>query len=318
MVTLLSFAVPGRSIVLSSALLALCGCMPHDVPAPPPVRAATAEAASREIEALQAEVARLTEENARLRLTPPALLAQVESAVSAQDGPKAQAVLQRLAASFPHSPELGPARMSVEALLARLQAADNERKRIAALGFRALKASPVFSQDETALRISDTSITRRWTFDAYGDGWRYLEPEKGQRLLTARVMVTSRSKDPALFGIGAYAADGASLVQVGSLRYRFARWRDFGAYLGTHADFANDFSHSARIPFSAGVALSEADLRRRPLYLVVTREGCHTRFADRLVQPPVHYVPGNCASLKKTLTVDDFRDGSLAVLKRID
>jgi hypothetical protein len=108
------------------------------------------------------------------------------------------------------------------------------------------------------------------------------------------------------------------MTLLGNLRYRFRRWQDFGAYLGTHADFRNDFSHSSTIPFSIGVALGDAESMRRPLYLVATREGCHKRHHDRLVQPPVHYIPGNCASLKKTLTVDDFKDGSLAVLSRID
>jgi hypothetical protein len=115
-----------------------------------------------------------------------------------------------------------------------------------------------------------------------------------------------------------YAADGAALTQVGSFRYRFARWADFGAYLGNHADFRNDFSHSSRIAFSTAAPVSEEDSKRRPLYVVATREGCHKRQQDRLLQPPIHYLPGKCDSLRKTLTVDDFSGGSLAVLRRID
>ena len=109
------------------------------------------------------------------------------------------------------------------------------------------------------MRLTDTNVSRRWTFDLYGHGWRYLDP-KSQRMVTARVNVTTSNKDPALFGIGAYVADGAILRQVGTLRYRFARWADFGAFLGTHADFGNDFARSSRIPFTMGLAVSEDDL----------------------------------------------------------
>jgi hypothetical protein len=304
-------------------LAAVTGCSPSEkpVPSPPsPVLAAPAALAETdpEVVTLKAEVARLAAENSQLRMTPHALAAEVRAAIAAQDGPRAEAALKRLADNFPFSAELAPASKGVSALLARLQATEQEKKRVAALGFKALRTRPVFSYKDTELRVFDSSVTRRWTFDSYGQGWSYLDPEKGQRLLTAAVSVSSRSKDPALFGIAAYAADGPQLTQVGSFRYRFARWQDFGALLGNHADFRNDFNHTARIPFSVGASVNQEDLRRRPLYLVVTREGCHKRHQDRLLQPPIHYLPQTCASLKKTLTVEDFKDGSLAVLRRID
>ena len=302
---------------------ALAGCFRSEKPVPPaaaPLAAMPAMLAEAdpEVLALKAEVARLTAENKQLRMTPSALAADVRSAVVAQNGPQAQAALKRLADSFPFSAELAPATRQVNALLARLQADETERKRVAALGFKALKTRPAFFWSDTELRLHDASFTRRWIFDSYGSGWSYLDPEKGQRLLTATVSVSSKSKDPALFGIGAYVADGPKLTQVGSFRYRFAHWMDFGAVLGNHADFRNDFGHTSRIPFTVGASIDQNVIKRRPLYLVVTREGCHKRHQDRLLQPPIHYLPESCASLKKTLTVDDFRDGTLAVLKRID
>lgn len=308
---------------------AVAGCFPSEKPAPRPpdahnqlapaaaLPAAIAEA-DPEVLALKAEVARLTAENMQLRTTPSAMAADVRSAIAAQNGPQAEAALKRLADNFPFSAEVAPASRQVAALLSRLQAEQEERKRVAALGFKGLKTRPVFAWRDTELRVVDSSVTRRWIFDSYGSGWSYLDPEKGQRLLTAAVSVSSKNKDPALFGIGAYVADGPRLMQVGSFRYRFARWMDFGAVLGNHADFRNDFGHSSRIPFTVAASINQEDVRRRPLYLVVTREGCHKRHQDRLLQPPIHYLPESCASLKKTLTVEDFKDGTLAVLKRID
>jgi hypothetical protein len=305
------------------AVLPGCSRFEFEKPAPPApaVSAAQPAAIARpdpEIVALKAEVARLSAENLQLRMTPSALAAEVRSAIAARNGAAAEAALQRLAEHFPFSAELAPARKQVAALLAKLKAEDEDRKRIAALGFKGLKTRPAYAWRDTELRMYDTSFARRWIFDNYGSGWSYLDPEKGQRLLTAAVTVWSRNKDPALFGIGAYVADGAQLKQVAQLRYRFARWSDFGAVLGNHADFRNDFGHTSRIPFTVGAPLDQDAARRRPLYLVVTREGCHQRHQDRLLQPPIHYLPQGCASLKKTLTVEDFKDGTLAVLKRID
>jgi hypothetical protein len=309
-------------------LAALPGCFPSEKQSPvtphagvvmTPVAASAAIAeADPEVLSLKAEVARLAAENQRLRMTPSAMAAEVRAAVAAQNGPNAQAALKRLSDYFPYSAELAPATKQVDALLAKLQAAEEEKKRIAALGFKGLRTRPWYYWRDTELRLYDTSFTRRWIFDNYGSGWSYLDPEKGQRLLTAAVSVSSKNKDPALFGMGAYVADGPTLKQVGSFRYRFAHWMDFGAVLGNHADFRNDFGHTNRIPFTIGASINQDDIKHRPLYLVVTREGCHKRHQDRLLQPPIHYLPEGCASLKKTLTVDDFKDGTLAVLKRID
>jgi hypothetical protein len=271
-----------------------------------------------ELEALRAEVVRLRAENAQLRLSPAALAADVETAVKAQDADKAKAALKRLTDKYPLSAEADHAGKRVEALLARQRAAQEEAKRVAALGFKALRTSPFFSHGETSMGLTATGVVTRWIFDRHGDGWKYLDVEKGRKFITATVTVSSKSKDPLLFGIGAYVANGATLIHVGKVRYRFIRWRDYGSFLGTQADFRNDFSHHSRIPFSVGVSVADEELRRRPLYLIATREGCHRRLYERFGQPPIQYVPSNCHSLKPTLTIADFKDGALAVIKRLD
>lgn len=271
-----------------------------------------------ELEALRAEVTRLRAENAQLRQTPGVLAAEVEAAAKAGDAQKAQAALKQLTDKYPLSAETVQAERRVNALLARQRAAQEEAKRTAALGFQALRSSPYFSHAGTAMGLTATGVATRWTFDWHGDGWRFLDAERGRKFVTARVTVSSKAKDPVLFGIGAYVADGGKLIHVGKARYRFARWRNYGAFLGTQADFRNDFSHSSRIPFSIGVSVPLEELRRRPVYLIATREGCHRRLYEPFGQPPVQYVESECHSLKPTLTVADFKDGSLAVIKRLD
>ena len=175
--------------------------------------------------------------------------------------------------------------------IARQRAAQEEAKRMAALGFKALRTSPYFSHGDTSIGLTATAVVTRWNFDSHGDGWKYLDAEKGRKFVTATVTVRSKSQDPLLFGIGAYVANGAVLTYVGRMRYRFVRWRDYGSFLGTQADFRNDFGYTSRIPFSVGVSVTDEELKRRPLYLVATREGCHRRLYERFGQPPIQYVP---------------------------
>lgn len=288
------------------------------LPACKPLREAANPTDAAELSALRTEVARLRKENADLRLSPTTLAAEVDAAMRAGNEDKATAAFKQLADTFPVSAETAEMHRRMEAFTAKKRVEDEEAKRIAALGFKALPVRATLAQDDTELTLTGAGFTRRWFFDNYGDGWRFQDAEKDRRLLVARMNVSSKRKEPALFGLGAYVADGDKLVRVGTARYRFARWSNYGAFLGTQADYRNDFTHSWRIPFTAAVPVAEADLRRGPVYLVATREGCHERHYERFGQPPVFYLPARCDSLKETLAAADFKDGSLAVLKRIE
>lgn len=273
---------------------------------------------AKEVTALRAEVARLRRENDDLRLSPTTLAAEVDEAIRTANEEKAVAAFKQLSDTFPVAAETGEMHKRLEAFLAQRRALEEEDKRIAALGFKALPVSPAVSHDDTALTLTSVAITKRWFFDSWGDGWRFLDAEKNKKLLIARLNIASKARDPQLFGIGAYVADGDKLKRLGQLRYRFARWSSYGAFLGTQADYRNEFSHSWRIPFTAGVIVSDEDLKKKPIYLVVTGEGCNQRVYDRFGQPPVFYQPGECPSLKDSLSAQDFRSGTLAVLKRLD
>ena len=102
------------------------------------------------------------------------------------------------------------------------------------------------------------------------------------------------------------------------MRYRCSRWGSYGAFLGTTTDYSNEFSHRSRIAFTAAVSVGDDEVKKRPIYLVATKEGCHVRHFERFGQPQVAYQPVECGSLKPSLTAEDFRGGSLAVLKRLD
>ena len=293
------------------ATIALAACKPE-------LPGAADRDQARELTALRAEVERLRKENADLRLSPTLLAAEVDAAIRAGNEEKADAAFKQLADTFPVAAETSQMRKRLEAFFAQRRVQDEQGKRIAAQGFKALPVSPSVTHDDMVLTITSLALAKRWIFDSWGDGWRFLDAEKDKKLLVARMSISSKARDPSLFGIAAYVADGAKLKRLGQMRYRFARWSSYGAFLGTQADYRNEFSHSWRIPFTAGVAVSDEDLKKRPIYLVVTGEGCHQRVYDRFGQPPVFYQPGDCDSLKDSLGPEDFRGGTLAVLRRLD
>lgn len=297
-------------VALLLATLSLAACKPS-------IRI-TSSAEADELATLRTEVARLRKENADLRLSPTTLASEVDGAIRAGNEEKAAAAFKQLTDTFPVAAETAEMRKRLESFLAQRRVQEEEEKRIAALGFKGLPVNPSVSHDDMVLTLSSLGVAKRWIFDSWGDGWRFVDAEKDKKLLVARMNISAKAKDPQLFGIAAYVADGAKLKRVGLMRYRFSRWGSYGSFLGTQADWRNEFSHSWKIPFTAGVAVNEEDLKRKPIYLVVTGEGCHQRVYDRFGQPPVFYQPGECKSLKPQLSADDFKGGALAVLKRLD
>ena len=271
----------------------------------------------KQVVSLKIQVKQLTTENKELKLTPSAMLVDVRAAVNSDDEVNSHTALKRLTDKFPDSPAAATGTDLVEGLVKMHKASAAEAARIAALGFKALKVSSTFTGEESTIKLRSIKISSRWTFDAYGDEWRYLESERGQKFVTARISVTSKTKNPKLMGLAVYKADGDKLIRIGSFGYEFSRWDDFASYLGNNADYRNDFAHSSSIPFSVGAPAS-LDQLKQPLYVIATKEGCFTRSEDRFGRPPVSYSSYSCKSLPASLTLNDFADGKLGVLKTIN
>lgn len=303
-----------KRVIVLSAVLALSGC---NAGQQANIESDRNQSLLEQVESLKSENARLVKENAELRETPVALLADVTEQIGRRDISSAEEALSKLVAKFPNSIEAEGASTSLENLKKEEQARAAEAARLAALGFKALKVSPKISNVDSTLNLRSSSISSRWTFDSYGDEWYYKESEKGERFITAKVTVSSESKDPKLMGLGAYVADGKRLRRIGSFEYRFARWDDYASYLGNEADYRNDFAHSSAIPFSVAAKVPTEDMKK-PIYLIATKEGCFTRSSDRFRNPPVWYYSSSCPSLAATLTIENFSDDKLVVLKRLD
>ena len=306
--------------MLSFVVAVLCGCSQESA-APTAANATTAADVSKmvsEIASLQAEVHRLQLENAALKVTPSVLLAEVTAAVAAGDLEKGEMALARLTERFSTAPEAVVGAQAITGLKAHHVAEAERAKKAAAQGFKAISVNPVYSDGDQTIALSAAVLGREWKFDAYGDSWHYLAAERGNQYVSVRATIATKSKSPELFGVAVYAQDGANLKKLGDFVYRFARWDDYGSYLGNEPDYGNDFARTSKIPFSLGVEVGEDDLKKKPLYIVAAKESCHTRHYQRFHQPPESYIPGRCVTLKDTLVVADFMGGTVGVLKKIE
>src|SRR5690606_23498300 len=107
---------------------------------------------------------------------------------------------------------------------------EEERKK--RLGFKVLKPDYSIKQGDCKLNFSNIKLSNRWIFDRYGNEWRYIESERGNKFLTFTLSITSDSKSPNLPPIYVYQLIDGELHYVSTAIYKFYRWDDYGSYLG--------------------------------------------------------------------------------------
>src|SRR5690606_7516026 len=116
---------------------------------------------------------------------------------------------------------------------------------------------------------------------------------------------SSNSKDPNLPPVFVYKISNGELIYLATLDYEFARWDDYGSYLGNESDFRNDFAHTQTIRFELGSQISENEIKESPVFIVVGNENIFYRSYDRFANPPVSY-RRSTYDYKSILKVEDF------------
>lgn len=268
-----------------------------------------------ENEKLKAKIGEMEAQIEELSNTPERRLADISNLIAKRDETAATAAIAALKSAFPQAPEVPKAEELLAALQATIRAEREAIERKERLGFKVLKEVKSFTSHGITVGVSQPQITGRWTFDSYGDEYRYNDAERGNRLVVVRLSVTAdeHEKNPALPGLGLYEVSGKTLKNIGDLRYRFVRWKSFATYLGNYADNGNDFAHTATIPFTAGIQIPSAKAAA-PLFLIAARAKCVTRNYRRFDNPPVSYI-GSCGELRSELTIDEALGNGYAVLK---
>src|SRR3569832_186441 len=104
---------------------------------------------SSEVTQLRAEVARLRKENEELRLSPTVLAAEVDGAIRTSNEEKAVAAFKQLSDTFPVAAETVEMRKRLETFVTQRRAQDEEEKRIASLGLKALPVTAAIVHQDT-------------------------------------------------------------------------------------------------------------------------------------------------------------------------
>lgn len=242
-------------------------------------------------------------------------LTKINSLVSSGDYTAAKQEISRLVEHFPESKEAKSAPAiseRIDKLIAQKRA---EEERIKALGFKALKASTTFKIDYNTVELTSISVGNTFTFDSYGDRYFYRTADRGNKYITAAMKITSQDKNPKLPQLAIYSISGDTMFKVGNFDTAFARWKDYGTYLGNTHDFGNDFAKTSSVRFKIGEEVSE-DIVKGPYALIMKKENGLSRNYDRFGNPPVSYT--GYVSYPSTLKLEDFtKDGSEFIVVRI-
>ena len=239
---------------------------------------------------------------------------KINSLVSEGQYDKARSEMNQLAVLFPESKEaqsIPSISAKIDNLIAKQKA---EEERIKALGFKSLKSSSYATVGYNEVSFSNLSISNTFVHDAYDDRYFYHTADRGNVFFTAVMQVTSSSKDPNLPTLAVYSINGDKMNREGIMRVEFARWRDYGSYLGNYHDNGNDFAKTGTIRFKLGVELSE-ELKNSPYAIVLKKSNDLSRYEDRFANPPVSYK--GSASYPYSLMVEDFtkEDSQYVVVK---
>lgn len=179
-----------------------------------------------------------------------------------------------------------------------------EKKKI--LGYKILKESLIKDIDYINLKFETINISNKWIFDSNGYEYYYNTAERDSKLITAKVKITSKIKEPKLPQISAYQIIDNKLTYINSFRYEFNRWKDYGSYLGNYKDNSNDFNYTKTITFSLGVQILEKDLKNNPIFVVAKTNNCVEKSYSQYSTPKYSYYDYNCGTSKPILTIEDF------------
>jgi hypothetical protein len=223
-------------------------------------------------------------------------------------GSEAESEYTALVEAYPQSEEAEIAKDSLEAISARREAARAARERRQRLGFKVLEETRDVKVGPTRVRFTSVRTGNRWTYDDYGDTYHYRDAQRGHTYVLADVRITADEDalNPDLAPVHVYKAGGESLVYIGTMRYEFRRWDDYGSYLGNDADYGNDFSRTSTIPFKLGLEVTDEDATG-PLFVMVEKRNCASRQNNSYGSPEVSYSTYSCIpnSGLKRLSVEE-------------
>lgn len=292
-------------IVLLVSVLFLIGCSSNN-------------SGSGNDEALKLEVETLTKENKELKETIEALkypasdrLSHLKTLISENKFDEARSEMGKLKELFPMSVEAKETDALSDIIRVKEDEFKAEEARIKALGFKALKEETTAQIGYNKISVGNFSIAQTFTYDSYDSRYFYNTADRGNKYISSRITITSSDKDPRLPVFWAYSVNGDKLELINNFVLKFARWEDYGTYLGNYSDNGNDFSKTATIAFKIGMETSD-DILKNPIVILLGKTNCMSRSYERFKNPPVSYIDSGCDILK-TLTIENVKENFVVV-----
>ena len=227
---------------------------------------------------------------------------------------EAESLLNQIKQIFPNSQEAKACDEQLQIVADQRQKIIAEQERIKALGFKALTPVTNAKIGDVNISISNISIGKDFVHDTYStygsSSWYYNTADKGHKYITCAMSVTSDNTNPDIPTLALYTINGDKLNYEGTFKIEFARWDDYGTYLGNEHDMNNDFAKVNTVKFKLGCEAKE-EVFSKPYMVVLKMENTQSRDEDRYSNPPVRY-EGN-ANYPSTLTIDDFNNSYKAI-----
>lgn len=230
-------------------------------------------------------------------------LVKIKSLVSSGNLLAAKYEIDTLQSLFPESKE-ALSISQISGKIERLLAQENvEKERAKSLGFKKIKRHDTISIDYNEVKFYRFLTGDTFIFDSYDVEYRYRTADRGNKYITTVMEVTSNNKNPNLPQLAVYKISGESMIRVENFKTEFARWKNYGTYLGNYHDKDNDFAKVSTVPFKIGVEVPD-EIVKGPYAIILKKENILFRVYDRFETPPVSY-EGN-VNYPDTLTIDDF------------
>lgn len=270
----------------------------------------TADSLQKITEDQAATIVLLRDSMAILAFPPDQRLMKIKSLLASEDYASARSQIHQLRKLFPNSPEATICEELSASIIKKEERKKAEAERLKALGFKAVSAQVVFTIDYNTITLSNFSLGTQFTFDAYDDTWYYQTADRGNKFVTAAMSIKSKSKDPEIPEFAIYSINGDKMDYEGKFQTKYARWRDYGAYLGNYHDTNNDFAKVSTVRFKIGAEISEG-ITSKAFAIVCKKENGLSSSYDRYANPPMSWI--GSVSYPSTLSVSDFENNYILV-----
>lgn len=217
---------------------------------------------------------------------------------------------RNLIQTYPNSDEAIRAEKIIDETKKKIEIKNKERDRLASLTFSKVKKKRSFKSSDCNYNVKSISKARRWIIDRYESRYHYIDADKGSFYYQAKVTISTENKYPDHSGFAIYKRENDKLFIVGYMQMRYSRWDDYSSYLGSTADYSNDFAKTNSINFDLGLEINSYG-KKIDYYLVASKSEIVTQKYKQFENPPYYFE--RKSNMENVLTPQDLESNYILV-----